>query len=517
MDENRVITASFGEGEHSIMVAPVYQYNYGNIIRFVGIELPYAFEVHFANDQYGDSTTSIGSNNEVEIPDAYLTHDGELYAWVFLHDDVDDGETKYQVIIPIVGRARVTDGTPTPVQQDAITQAIAALDSAVADCEGCVSNYPQIIEGYWWVYDAEADEMVNSGIKAVGTDGADGAKGDKGDKGDQGIPGDPTTLIDDTTTSVSKTYSSDKIYHTHAKSIFVGTCSTAGNVSAKEVSIPSDQNYVLEVGTTIQVKFSNTNSASNVTISVNGGTAYPIWYNTGAYTGSTPNVCGNGSAYFVYTFNGSYWVWVSMGKYNSYNAMSQAQAEDGTSTSNFVISPATLKGAIKHHSMLGAYIGTCDTAGATSAKQVTISSDQNFVLEKGAVINVKYANNNSASNVTISVNGGTAYPIYYAGSEYTNNVGYVTGRKDTNLLFVFDGSYWVWQGFGQYISYTTMTQADAEGGTSTTGRIISAQVLKQAIQYHAPDAIQTTLNKYSTTEKAVGVWIDDSTVYEKTI
>ena len=253
MDENRIITASFGEGEHNVTVSPVYQYNYGNIIRFEGIALPYAFEVHFANDQYGDSTTSIGSNNEVEIPDTYLTHDGELYAWVFLHDDLDDGETKYQVIIPIIGRARITNGTPTPVQQDAITQAIAALDSAVADCEGCVSNYPQINDSHWWVYDPETDEMVDSGIVAEGTNGTDGADGRDGrdgtdgvtpifsigtvstgdpgssasveqtgtteapvlnftiPRGDTGSAGDPSSLIDDTTPSSSKTYSSEKI------------------------------------------------------------------------------------------------------------------------------------------------------------------------------------------------------------------------------------------------------------------------------------------------------------------
>ena len=133
------------------------------------------------------------------------------------------------------------------------------------------------------------------------------------------------------------------------RKIFVGTCSTAAGTAAKEVSISSDQGFALEVGATICFKCKYTNSASNVTISVNGGTAYPIWYSTGAYTGSTGNVTGNAGAYMLYVFDGSYWCWESMGMYNSYNAMTDAQAESASSTSNFVIAPTVLKHAIDYH------------------------------------------------------------------------------------------------------------------------------------------------------------------------
>lgn len=190
------------------------------------------------------------------------------------------------------------------------------------------------------------------------------------------------------------------------------------------------------------------------------------------------------------------------------------------------------------------YVGTCSTAGATAQKEVTIPSAQGFSLEVGAVINVKFTYNNSAYNVTISVNGGTAYPIWYAGGVYTNNVTNVAGRKDTNMFYVFDGSYWVWQGFGQYMSYTTMTDALAEAGTATTVCTIQPTVLKHAIDYHAPSAVRTELTQaqydnlssaeknngtmyfitdapsnpvdYSTSEKVIGTWIDGSTLYERT-
>ena len=192
----------------------------------------------------------------------------------------------------------------------------------------------------------------------------------------------------------------------------------------------------------------------------------------------------------------------------------------------------------------GVYIGTCDTAGNQAQKQVTVSADQNFVLEKGATICVKFSYNNSAYNVTISVNGGTAYPIWYAGGVYANNVTNVAGRKDTNMFYVFDGSYWCWQGFGQYMSYTTMTDALAEAGTATTVCTIQPTVLKHAIEYHAPDAVRRELmqaeydalspaeknngtiyfikdatmyfSSYTTSEKRIGTWIDGSSLYERT-
>ena len=192
----------------------------------------------------------------------------------------------------------------------------------------------------------------------------------------------------------------------------------------------------------------------------------------------------------------------------------------------------------------GVYIGTCSTAGATSAKEVTVSSDQNFVLEKGTTICVHFSNNNTASNVTISVNNGTAYPIWYSTGAYTGSTGNVTGNAGANFTYVFDGSYWVWVSMGKYNSYNAMTQAQAEAGTSTSNFVLSPTVLKSGVVAHAPSAVRTELTQaqydqlssaeknngkiyfitdapsnpvdYSTSEKVIGHWIDGSTLYERT-
>lgn len=163
---------------------PLYQYDYGQRLVFTGVDLPNAYEVHFSNTDRGDSKTAIGNADGVDIPDEFLLSGEQIRVWLFLHDGADDGETEYKGIIPVHTRARPTNAEPTPVQQDVITQTIAALNEAVEETETNVEHYPQIVEGYWWVWDAELGDWVSTGVKATGD------KGDKGDKGDTGATPD---------------------------------------------------------------------------------------------------------------------------------------------------------------------------------------------------------------------------------------------------------------------------------------------------------------------------------------
>lgn len=125
-----IIAASFG-GATVCRTAPAYQYDYGQLLTFPDLELPTAFECHFSNTERGTSVTQIGANNVVTIPDTMFQTGAYIYAWVFLHTGEDDGETEYMAVIPILKRAQPTDDVPTPVEQSAITQAIAALNAAV--------------------------------------------------------------------------------------------------------------------------------------------------------------------------------------------------------------------------------------------------------------------------------------------------------------------------------------------------------------------------------------------------
>ena len=125
-----IIEATFG-GATVCRTPPAYQYDYGQLLTFPDLDLPTAFECHFSNTERGTSVTQIGANNVVTIPDTMFQTGAYIYAWVFLHTGENDGETEYMAVIPILKRARPSDDTPSPVEQSAITQAIAALNAAV--------------------------------------------------------------------------------------------------------------------------------------------------------------------------------------------------------------------------------------------------------------------------------------------------------------------------------------------------------------------------------------------------
>lgn len=128
---NNIINAVFSSSTITY-TKPAYQYDYGMILKFSGIELPQAYEVHFSNTEFcGESISQIGDESGVTIPDEMFLSGAPIYAWTYLHTGLDDGETVYKTVISINKRAQPSDIEPTPVQQDVITQAIAALNVAV--------------------------------------------------------------------------------------------------------------------------------------------------------------------------------------------------------------------------------------------------------------------------------------------------------------------------------------------------------------------------------------------------
>ena len=133
MNELNILTATFKPGARVCTPDKKgVQYDYGQVLRIAGLDLPEAFEVHFANT--GDTTTitQIAQNGIVEIPDQFFRSSKQINAYIFLHDGETDGETEHKITIGVLPRPAISDEEPTPEEQSAITQAIAALQSAVA-------------------------------------------------------------------------------------------------------------------------------------------------------------------------------------------------------------------------------------------------------------------------------------------------------------------------------------------------------------------------------------------------
>lgn len=131
---SNIITPVFN-GQRGVTNA-VYQYDYGMILDLSGIaDLPDTFEVQFCNRCGQRTLPQVASGSSVAVPDVYLTTGLGVEAYVFIHTGADDGETVYQISIPVIRRPVPAEGTPTPVQQSAITEAIAALNAGVAAAE----------------------------------------------------------------------------------------------------------------------------------------------------------------------------------------------------------------------------------------------------------------------------------------------------------------------------------------------------------------------------------------------
>ena len=178
---DNILRVTFGK-ELKIKSRPLYQYDYGQKIKFLDLNLPEAYEVHFSNYEYGTATITVATSNEVVIPDIYLQTGLNIFVWLYLHTGQNDGETEYMLTIPVIRRATILDTQPTPQEQSVITQTIAALNSAAStisasssaaaqaalDAEiyrGTTRNYMERTEGYA----AAAQSAYNSISTAIGS------------------------------------------------------------------------------------------------------------------------------------------------------------------------------------------------------------------------------------------------------------------------------------------------------------------------------------------------------------
>lgn len=167
MADTNILIADF-TSTYDLVTDKRYQYDYGQILKIRGVELPANYEVHFSNRNTGAAIIMIGDADGVEIPDQMFSTGLDIYAWLFLHLGEDDGRTICRATIPIIKRAVPTDGHPTPAEQTAIQEAIALLRNAITQTEANVAHYPKIMNGEWYTYDAATDTWISSGEDAHG-------------------------------------------------------------------------------------------------------------------------------------------------------------------------------------------------------------------------------------------------------------------------------------------------------------------------------------------------------------
>lgn len=171
-------------------------------------------------------------------------------------------------------------------------------------------------------------------------------------------------------------------YYTKAEtdgrlSAHICTCDTGGNVADKVATTSDD--FVLREGAIIAVKFTNNNTQTDssshpITINVNDTGKYRIYYNTGAYTGTSSNrVFGIANLYTYYVFSGDRWVWIG---YSAEFPMSQASASAGTASTSYLISPKVLHDTILEQTtpLKSSLTNTIDNGAKNRAETANASS-----------------------------------------------------------------------------------------------------------------------------------------------
>lgn len=96
-------------------VYDVYQWDYGQVLRIVGLKLPNMVEIHFSlQETSGEAKTRIGVTKDgvtdVVIPDSFLENEGigdnyKIFAWIYIADK-DSGSTEYKITIHVKARAK---------------------------------------------------------------------------------------------------------------------------------------------------------------------------------------------------------------------------------------------------------------------------------------------------------------------------------------------------------------------------------------------------------------------------
>lgn len=158
---------------------------------------------------------------------------------------------------------------------------------------------------------------------------------------------------------------------------------------------------------------------------------------------------------------------------------------------------------------------TCDTEAEIAEKTVTISNNDNWKLNVGTVVMIYFSISNSASNVKLNVNGTGAYPIWYNNAEYTSTGTAYTGYAKRVIVYMFNGTHWVWIS-SSYDTNTTYTNASLGQGyatcstaASTTAKVGALSSYKLvtggivSVKFTNAVPANATLNVNSTGAKAI--------------
>lgn len=138
-----MIIANFAKGETSKSLYGLWQWDYGQILRIQGLELPTAVEIHFSlRERGGEAVTRVGTTKDgvtdVVIPDSMLENNGSavnycIYVYVYLTDE-SSGQTEYKISMQVKARPK-PEAFYSPEDAELFREAIATVNEAADRAE----------------------------------------------------------------------------------------------------------------------------------------------------------------------------------------------------------------------------------------------------------------------------------------------------------------------------------------------------------------------------------------------
>lgn len=131
------------DSTYATVYSGIWQWNYGQILRIQGGNLPKVVEVHFSlQDKGGDSITRIGTTidgaTDVPIPDSFLENGGraqdyKICAFIYLEDGTA-GNTEYKIEMSVKSRPK-PEVPGTPEEPELFRETVKAVNAAADRAE----------------------------------------------------------------------------------------------------------------------------------------------------------------------------------------------------------------------------------------------------------------------------------------------------------------------------------------------------------------------------------------------
>ena len=137
-----MVIANF-EDENYKRVTGLWQWDYGQVLRIQGLNLPKAVEIHFSlQESGGEAKKRVGFTKDgvtdVVIPESMLENEEaidsyNIYAFIYLTDDTS-GQTEYKICMPVKARPK-PEAFDKPEDEEIFREAIKAVNDAAERAE----------------------------------------------------------------------------------------------------------------------------------------------------------------------------------------------------------------------------------------------------------------------------------------------------------------------------------------------------------------------------------------------